>query len=101
MGPDHRVLLPASALVGGIFMVLVGTLARSLTSAEIPLDVITALIRGARVRMAAAAHPCAGGGAMIEVEQLSVRAGGHGRPLVPRSATPDFRRRACSSGICA
>ncbi|WP_010100018.1 iron chelate uptake ABC transporter family permease subunit [Verminephrobacter aporrectodeae] len=44
MGPDHRVLLPASALVGGVFMVLVGTLARSLTSAEIPLDVITALI---------------------------------------------------------
>lgn len=44
VGPDHRVLLPASALMGAIFMVLVDTLARSLTSAEIPLGVMTALI---------------------------------------------------------
>lgn len=44
VGPDHRVLLPASALVGAIYMVLVDTLARSLTSAEIPLGVMTALI---------------------------------------------------------
>lgn len=44
VGPDHRVLLPASALMGAIFMVLVDTLARSLTQAEIPLGVMTALI---------------------------------------------------------
>ncbi|RMX06526.1 iron ABC transporter permease [Corticibacter populi] len=44
VGADHRVLLPASALVGGAYMVLVDTVARSATSAEIPLGVITALI---------------------------------------------------------
>lgn len=44
VGPDHRKLLPASALLGAIFMLWVDTLARSLTSAEIPLDVVTSLI---------------------------------------------------------
>ncbi|MEW5678004.1 FecCD family ABC transporter permease [Comamonas kerstersii] len=44
VGPDHRVLLPASALMGAIFMLWVDTLARSMTAAEIPLDVITSLI---------------------------------------------------------
>ena len=44
VGPDHRVLLPASALMGAIFMLCVDTVARSLTVAEIPLDVITSLI---------------------------------------------------------
>ena len=44
VGPDHRVLLPASALKGAIFMLWVDTLARSMTAAEIPLDVITSLI---------------------------------------------------------
>lgn len=44
VGPDHRALLPASALLGAIFMLWVDTLARSVTAAEIPLDVITSLI---------------------------------------------------------
>ncbi|HRL21388.1 MAG TPA: iron ABC transporter permease [Alcaligenes sp.] len=44
VGPDHRALLPASALLGGTYMVWVDTVARSATSAEIPLGVITALI---------------------------------------------------------
>ncbi|MDX3881150.1 FecCD family ABC transporter permease [Achromobacter denitrificans] len=44
VGPDHRLLLPASALIGGAYMVAVDTVARSATSAEIPLGVITALI---------------------------------------------------------
>ncbi|AHC48701.1 FecCD family ABC transporter permease [Achromobacter xylosoxidans] len=44
VGPDHRALLPASALIGGTYMVWVDTVARSATSAEIPLGVITALI---------------------------------------------------------
>ncbi|EML9902939.1 iron ABC transporter permease [Morganella morganii] len=43
-GYDHRVLLPASALTGAIYLIAVDTLARSMTSAEIPLSVITALI---------------------------------------------------------
>ncbi|XIH96040.1 iron ABC transporter permease [Aeromonas hydrophila] len=43
-GHDHRVLLPASALTGAIYLIAVDTLARSMTSTEIPLSVITALI---------------------------------------------------------
>lgn len=44
VGPSNRVLVPASALTGMAFLILVDTLCRSLTAAEIPLSVITALI---------------------------------------------------------
>lgn len=44
VGPDHRSLLPASALLGGSYLLWVDTVARSATSAEIPLGVITALV---------------------------------------------------------
>lgn len=44
VGHDHRVLLPASGVIGGIYMIGVDTFARSITNAEIPLSVITALI---------------------------------------------------------
>lgn len=44
VGPDHRAQLPAAALIGAALLVLVDTLARSLTAAEIPLSVLTALI---------------------------------------------------------
>lgn len=44
VGADHRLLLPASALLGAGFTVLVDTLARSASGAEIPLGVITALV---------------------------------------------------------
>lgn len=44
VGHDHRILLPASAVIGGIYMIGVDTFARSITNAEIPLSVITALI---------------------------------------------------------
>jgi len=44
-GPDHRFLLPASALVGSIFLVLADLVARVLMPpAEIPVGIITALI---------------------------------------------------------
>ena len=44
-GPDHRLLLPASVLVGAIFLVLADLLARVLLApAEIPVGIITALI---------------------------------------------------------
>jgi iron complex transport system permease protein len=43
-GPDHRILLPVSIFLGGSFMVIVDTLCRSLTTAEIPLSILTALI---------------------------------------------------------
>lgn len=44
VGSDHRLLVPASALIGGAYLVLVDTLARTVTAAEIPLGVITALL---------------------------------------------------------
>lgn len=44
VGPAHRVLLPASALVGAVLLLLVDTVARTATAAEIPLSVITALV---------------------------------------------------------
>ena len=44
VGPAHRVLLPASALGGALLLVVVDTIARTATAAEIPLSVITALV---------------------------------------------------------
>ncbi|WP_315710067.1 FecCD family ABC transporter permease [Brenneria uluponensis] len=44
VGPDHRRLLPVSMWLGGGFMVLVDDVARSLTTAELPLSIITALL---------------------------------------------------------
>jgi len=45
LGPDHRILLPASALAGGIFVVMADLLARTLMApVEIPVGVITAII---------------------------------------------------------
>ena len=50
-GPDHRLLIPASALGGGIFLVVCDFIARSVvTSGEVylqlPVGVITALTGG-------------------------------------------------------
>src|SRR5690606_4633446 len=42
VGPDFARLLPASALVGAIFLILADTLARSMVSIELPLGVLTA-----------------------------------------------------------
>lgn len=45
LGPDHRLLLPASALAGAAFVVIADLLARTLLApVEIPVGVITALI---------------------------------------------------------
>jgi len=45
LGPNHRLLLPASALAGASFLMLADLLARTLLSpAQIPVGVITALI---------------------------------------------------------
>ena len=47
LGPDHRLLLPASALVGGAFLAVADTVARSLWAPmELPVGVITALCGG-------------------------------------------------------
>lgn len=42
IGPDHRRLLPASALVGAIFLVIMDDVARMLTSQELPIGILTA-----------------------------------------------------------
>lgn len=44
VGEDHRVLIPAAALIGAAYLTFIDTLARTLTAAEIPLGVLTALI---------------------------------------------------------
>jgi len=45
LGPDHRLLLPASALAGAVFLVIADLLARIiLIPAEIPVGIITAII---------------------------------------------------------
>jgi iron complex transport system permease protein len=45
LGPGHRLLLPASLLIGAIFLVLADLVARTLIAPqEIPLGVVTALV---------------------------------------------------------
>jgi iron complex transport system permease protein len=45
LGPDHRLLLPTATLVGGSFLVLADTLARSIVAPQqLPVGVITAMI---------------------------------------------------------
>ena len=45
VGSDHRVLLPAAALFGGLFLVLSDTLARTLLAPrQLPVGVVTALL---------------------------------------------------------
>jgi iron complex transport system permease protein len=43
-GPNHEEMLPVAALSGGIFLLLADTIARSLTTAELPISVVTAFI---------------------------------------------------------
>ena len=45
VGPDHRVLLPASAMLGGILLVLADMLSRTIVApAELPIGIVTALM---------------------------------------------------------
>ncbi len=44
LGPDHRYMLPGAALLGATYMVVCDTLARTLTSAEIPVGILTSLV---------------------------------------------------------
>ncbi len=47
VGPDHKILTPASVLFGGAFLTLCDTVARTLIApAEMPVGVITALLGG-------------------------------------------------------
>ena len=45
IGPDHRYLIPGSAILGAALLLLADTLARTIMSpAELPTGVITALL---------------------------------------------------------
>jgi len=44
VGPDHRVMMPASLLLGALYLLVIDTVARTATATEIPLGILTALI---------------------------------------------------------
>jgi iron complex transport system permease protein len=44
VGPNHKVLLPASIILGAFFLLLIDNIARGLTTVEIPLGILTAII---------------------------------------------------------
>lgn len=44
VGPNHEIMIPTTALLGGIFLLLADTLARTLTMAELPISVVTSFI---------------------------------------------------------
>ncbi|CAG37708.1 FecCD family ABC transporter permease [Desulfotalea psychrophila] len=46
LGPNHRLVVPCSALLGAIFLLGADDIARSAMSCELPLGVITSLIGG-------------------------------------------------------
>ncbi len=46
VGPDNRIVVPGSALMGALLLLACDTAARSLTASEIPVGIITALVGG-------------------------------------------------------
>lgn len=46
VGPDHRILIPLSALSGAVLMTAADALAKNLLSAEIPVGILTTLLGG-------------------------------------------------------
>ena len=44
VGPDFARLLPAAAILGGGYLLLIDTLARSAAEVEIPLGILTAVV---------------------------------------------------------
>lgn len=44
VGPDNRILLPASALIGATYMLIADDIARLLFSVEIPIGILTSLV---------------------------------------------------------
>ena len=44
VGNDHRLLVPATLLLGAAYLLLIDDVARSVTSSEIPLSILTAVI---------------------------------------------------------
>ena len=44
IGPDNRYVVPAAGLLGAVYLMVCDTLARCLTSAEIPVGILTSLV---------------------------------------------------------
>lgn len=44
VGPDNRFVIPVSAIMGGIYLIVCDTVARTLTTAEIPIGIITSVV---------------------------------------------------------
>ena len=44
VGPDNRILLPASALIGATYLLIADNIARLLFSVEIPIGILTSLV---------------------------------------------------------
>lgn len=44
VGPDHKILIPASLSLGASFLLLIDTISRTMVSIEIPLGILTAVI---------------------------------------------------------
>lgn len=44
VGPDYRVLVPTTLLLGSIYLLIIDNMARALTTVEIPLGILTSLI---------------------------------------------------------
>lgn len=44
VGPDHKVLIPATMLVGACYLILIDNLCRLFTVTEIPLGILTAVV---------------------------------------------------------
>jgi iron complex transport system permease protein len=44
VGPDNKVLIPASALIGAIYLIVVDDVSRMLFNVEIPIGITTSLI---------------------------------------------------------
>jgi iron complex transport system permease protein len=43
-GPNHQYLLPISALLGALYLVIIDDIARTITAQELPIGVLTALV---------------------------------------------------------
>ncbi len=44
VGTDHKRLIPAAAFLGGTFLLLMDTIARSILASEIPISIITSIV---------------------------------------------------------
>ncbi len=44
IGPDNRVLLPCAAIGGGLYMLFIDSLVRSVFTAEVPVGIVTSII---------------------------------------------------------